>query len=396
MMEGKRLLQSIRIQNLLSFGTEGVQLDLQPLNVLIGPNASGKSNLLDALSLLQAAPRDLRQPTRQDGVEAWLWKGAREVRPAELQAIVCRSDHPGGLDYRLTFGVAAQRFELLEESISETPGASGEVYYRFHGGRAEVTAVTEKTPGRIVRSKRELAPDSLKPGQSVLSQLREPFIYPELTYLARCFGEMRLYREAGLGREAANRLPQRTDAPGGWLEEDSSNLAVVVSELQSDTAAYDAILQRLQDLYPRVEAVYSGLSGNRLQVFVRERGIRQAIPATRLSDGTIRFLCLLVVLCHPNPPPFVAIEEPELGMHPDIIQVIAELLVEASRRTQLLVTTHSDLLISQFTEQPEVVVVCDQGPDGTYLRRLGPGLLGEGNLSLGEQWLKGQIGGTRW
>lgn len=129
---------------------------------------------------------------------------------------------------------------------------------------------------------------------------------------------------------------------------------------------------------------------------MRERLLQRAIPGTRLSDGTLRFLCLLIILCHPAPPPIVGIEEPELGMHPDLLPTVAELLIQASERSQLIVTTHSDLLVSQFTERPEAVVVCDRGPDGTFFRRLKPGRLGEEDLALGAQWLKGQIGGTRW
>ena len=74
-MDGKRLIQKIRLRNLLSFGPDTEEFELQPLNVLIGANASGKSNLIEAISLLQAAPRDLQVPIREGGgVAEWLWK----------------------------------------------------------------------------------------------------------------------------------------------------------------------------------------------------------------------------------------------------------------------------------------------------------------------------------
>jgi predicted ATPase len=94
------------------------------------------------------------------------------------------------------------------------------------------------------------------------------------------------------------------------------------------------------------------------------------IPATRLSDGTVRYLCLLAVLCHPQPPPFVGIEEPELGLHPDVLPGLADLLVDASSRTQLLVTTQSDILVDALTSTPESVVVCEMTDGATKLRRL--------------------------
>ena len=83
-------------------------------------------------------------------------------------------------------------------------------------------------------------------------------------------------------------------------------------------------------------------------------------PATRLSDGTLRWLALLVILLNPTPAPVTCIDEPELGLHPDAIHTLADLLVEASTRTQLVVTTHSDALLDAFTDTPEVVCVCEK------------------------------------
>ncbi len=122
------------------------------------------------------------------------------------------------------------------------------------------------------------------------------------------------------------------------------------------------------------------------------------IPATRLSDGTLRYLCLLAVLCHPSPPPLVCIEEPELGMHPDILPTIADLLRDASSRSQLIVTTHSDVLVDAMTETPDVVLVCEKVDGATTIRSLP---LAEVKIwleqyRLGELWTRGELGGTRW
>ena len=133
-------------------------------------------------------------------------------------------------------------------------------------------------------------------------------------------------------------------------------------------------------------------------IFVHETGLNQPVPATRLSDGTIRYLCLLAILCHPTPPPLICIEEPELGMHPDIIPTIAELLVDASQRTQLIVTTHSDILVSALSSIPEAVIVCDRDATGSQLQRLDAEQLQEWleKFALGDLWRMGEIRGTRW
>ena len=96
----------------------------------------------------------------------------------------------------------------------------------------------------------------------------------------------------------------------------------------------------------------------------------------------------------PSPPPLVCIEEPELGLHPDAVALLADLLVEASERMQLIVTTHSDALISELTNQPEAVVTCERPGDGTVLRRLDRESL-RGWLDdyrLGDLWRMGQLG----
>ena len=122
------------------------------------------------------------------------------------------------------------------------------------------------------------------------------------------------------------------------------------------------------------------------------------IPASRLSDGTLRYLSLLAVLLQPSPPPVVAIDEPELGLHPDIIPHVAELLVEASARMQLIVTTHSRLLVDALGGIPSSVVVCSKEDGQSRFERLDAKALSGwlDSFSLGDLWSKGEIGGNRW
>ncbi len=95
------------------------------------------------------------------------------------------------------------------------------------------------------------------------------------------------------------------------------------------------------------------------------------ISATRLSDGTLKFLCLMAVLLDAKPAPLICIEEPETGLHPDALALVGDALREASKRTQLIVTTHSDALVDRFTDEPENVIVCERDFDeSTSFRRL--------------------------
>ncbi len=131
-----------------------------------------------------------------------------------------------------------------------------------------------------------------------------------------------------------------------------------------------------------------------MQFYLHETGFTAPIPATRLSDGTIRFVALLATLLTPSPPPLVCIEEPELGLHPDAVALLADLLIEASDRMQLVVTTHSDALVSALTNQPDSIIACERPGAGTELRRLDPEKLASWlkDYRLGDLWRMGELG----
>ena len=94
----------------------------------------------------------------------------------------------------------------------------------------------------------------------------------------------------------------------------------------------------------------------------------------------------------------ICIEEPELGLHPDILPKVADLLRAASARTQVIVTTHSDILVDAMTETPEAVVVCAKEQGQTKMERLKADELEAWlkDYRLGQLWTKGEIGGNRW
>src|SRR5216683_6581955 len=153
------------------------------------------------------------------------------------------------------------------------------------------------------------------------------------------------------------------------LAEDFANLGLFLNRLKTRfPVAKKAILRGLKDLYDGIQDFDVAVEGGTVQVYFTEGDF--VIPATRLSDGTLRYLCLLAILCDPEPPPLICIEEPELGLHPDILPKVADLLLQASQRTQLIVTTHSDILVDAMSERPEAVVVCEKHEGKTEMRRL--------------------------
>ena len=361
--------------------------------MLIGPNGSGKSNFIAAIGLLQAAPKDLTAPIRATGgIGEWLHKGERRARRGSINAVVGCPAHHGALRYRLTVEEHGHRFQVGIESIEDN-----ESEHDRSGGRAHY--VYSHGTGTLVPRdgvKRLLAAEELDPERSILSQLKDPYAFPEITDLGKQFDGIRIYREWSFGQRAPTRQPQPSDQPNNFLAEDTSNLGLVLNRLRRIPAAKKRLLEAARKLYDGLTDFDVIVEGGTVQVFLEENGI--TVPAVRLSDGTLRYLCLLAILCHDNPPPLVCIEEPELGLHPDIMPTLAALLREASTRCQLIVTTHSDVLVDALTEEPESVVVCEKHEGRTELRRLNQNDLARwlARYSLGELWMKGELGGSRW
>ncbi|MFB8792878.1 MAG: AAA family ATPase [Microcoleus sp.] len=406
-MQGKRFIRTLRLKNFLSYGSEGEEIELQPLNVLIGPNASGKSNLIDAVGILQSTPNDINTPFRQGGgISEWLWKGEKNSNNIPTATIEATVDYPKEtipLRYQISFTMVGQKLEIVDEAVENElkfDPSYEDVYffYRYQNGNPVLNIRNVSAEGTGTnRGERHLRRDEINPSQSVLSQKQDKDFYPELAYLNNQFSNIRIYREWNLGRYTPPRKPQPSDLPNDFLEEDASNLAHVLNDLDYQ-GIKPLLIEQLQKFYEAVGDITTKIEGSTIQTFLRDKKFNRPIPATRLSDGTLRYLCLLTLLCHPNPPPLICIEEPELGLHPDILSTVAELLIAASKRTQIIVTTHSDALVSGLSEVPESVLVCEQNNTGSHLHRLEPQQLKKWleKYTLGDLWRMGHIGGNRW
>ena len=397
---GNMLIQRLKISGMLSFGPEGIDLPMEPLNVLIGPNGSGKSNFIEALALLQAAPHDLSAPVRRmGGISEWLWKGEGTCDAAAVDAVIRYPSSSIPLLHAIRIGQQGERFEVEYESIEDEHHISDETlfdfYYLFQGESPSIKDFSDDLAGQ--RRIRTLDPKMVLPDASILSQREDPDRYPELWWLQRQYRKIRLYRNWEFGPDAGLRRSPRADEPSTFLTERGENLPLVLSRFRGDQR--QAFVKSLQQLYDGIEDFQVEVGGGRAELFVVERGAGERyIPASRLSDGTLRYMALAAILLDPEPPPLVVIEEPELGLHPDITLEIGRMLVKASQRTQLVVTTHSKDLVDALSDYPSSVVVCEKYDGESVFERLEPKHLAEWleRYSLGKLWSAGDLGGNRW
>ncbi|MGB8887692.1 MAG: AAA family ATPase [Candidatus Korobacteraceae bacterium] len=391
----KNRLKSLRVQNLLSFGADSPEVELGDLNVLIGPNGSGKSNLIEIIGLLRSAPKDFSEEVADSGgVSELLWKGKPKAKSV-IATLEVRADPIGvkrTLLYRLSFTRAGTQIKIVDEKIENEKPDEGHdrpyLYFDYNGGRPVLN---------VAGQPRSLKHEEVDPQRSILSQRQDPDQYPEVTYLGRFFGSFRLYRNWDFGPDSEVRNLYGSEQKNDFLEEDISNLGLMLNRLRADPNAKPELLRHLKMFYQGAEDILTPIQGGLVDVRVEEEnGI--TIPASRLSDGTLRWLSLLTILLHPDPPPLVCIEEPELGLHPDMIQPLAKLLVSASERMQLIVTTHSDGLVDELSGNPSAVIVCEKRNASSMLKRLNSEQLTDWlkRYTLGQLWRTGEIGGNRW
>jgi predicted ATPase len=391
----KNSILSLKIQNLLSFGEESPEIVLGALNVLVGPNGSGKSNLIEVLNLIRNTPKDFAGEIGDGGgIAEFLWQSKSKVK--DLLANITVTSLPAGvlrpLQYSLTFTRSSAHVKIADERIENRHPDKGHdkpyLYFDFNHGRPVLN---------VAGSPRSLKREEVDPQRSILSQRQDPDQYPEVTYLGKFFASFRLYRNWDFGPDSLVRDLYSASQKNDYLEEDIGNLGLMLNRLRALPETSTSLLEYLRLFYSGAEDVLTPVQGGLIDLRIQESG-GISIAASRLSDGTLRWLSLLTILLNPEPPPVVCIEEPELGLHPDMIGPLADLLRAAAERMQLIVTTHSADLIDALSDTPEAVIVCDKINGSTSLRRLEKEELSSwlNNYTLGQLWRTGELGGNRW
>lgn len=315
-----------------------IRLPFQQINVLVGPNGCGKTNLYKSMLLLFGAARgDLaRMLAEEGGIPSALWAGARKQNErARMSLRVTLED----LDYELVCGVpkpAGSMFDLDPEIKEET--------VHFLDGRRRVPLLERgitSVSARDAEGRRASYPMSLSASESVLSQLREPHRFPQLSALRQEILHWRFYHQFRTDPESPLRHPQigfRTPV----LSHDGRDLAAALQTIREigDPIELGKAISRA---FPGATLKIEG-EGARFSLALALPEFKRPMQARELSDGTLRYLCLLAALLSPRPPAVLALNEPETSIHPDLLEPLAELIVRASRDSQLWVTTHSQQL----------------------------------------------------
>jgi predicted ATPase len=302
----------------------------------------------------------------------------------------------GALSHELRLGPPIQSRAPLEELLRYAGETADEELPLFVGSPRSRSVLS--VPGRGARRReRELSGGEYDPFNSILSQVRDLQQFPEITALATYYSACRIYSEWTFGRHSALRDPTLAGRSDTKLSERMDNLALALNALEQ-SITHEQIRALLAELKETYSDYVTRVIFGRVGLELLESPFDTPLPAKRLSDGTLRFLALAAILLHPDPPPLICLEEPELGMHPDMIRIVSEMIVSAAQKTQIIVTTHSEYLLSSLENEFDVLYAFNSGLSGSVTTRFTRSQLKEWREehSLGQLWTSGELGGNRW
>lgn len=397
-----RPLLELQAQNFRSL--QEVEVPLQPLNVLVGPNNSGTSNFLDLIGFLgDSARMDLGGALeRRGGYERVRFRGKTSgyVRIDVKANVTQHSSLTAQDEYTLRFSTPIRRssggrshrvlIRFEDFKFKRTAGRGRRI--TVHGGKVEV--IDEQTRGQ--ESSRTIGLQSQSLGLATLPKLSEQEGGREIRRIADLFATFRVF---DVDVRAARQPAPLEHEP---LREDASNLAYFLYFLREEEQYFDELEDDARAMIPGLESIRFepvGGSTSAIAVKLKEEGLTGLTDLADASFGTIRMLALLAMLYDPNPPPLTCVEEIDHGLHPYLFDRLVERLREASAKTQFLIATHSPALVNRL--KPEELIVCERSPDGaSRIPAIDPELVrqmeeaAEGRIRLGELWFTGSLGGV--
>jgi predicted ATPase len=332
------------------------------LNLLVGPNGSGKSNLLRLLELIaETAKGGLANALKPGGIIPLLW----DYRSTGLGWKLRIDPVDPGRDPvqdALTLELALEHvrntssYQIVKDSLGNwvkyEGGYAGSPYWIYTRDQRRAMVFDQQA--------RNLVPfEDADPNESLLPQISDPRTNPIPTHTRRNLEGWRIYHDVHVERGSPMRSPATTQY-AKLVAPDGSNLVSVLHTLYTGDRDFKRQLNegmRAGFGEQFEELVFQPAAAQQIQLAIQWRSSKQPHAGQDLSDGTLRFLFLLTVLASPDPATLIAIDEPEIGLHPSMLPIVAEYAAEAANRTQVVITSHSPVFLDAFSQvEPQVTL----------------------------------------
>lgn len=409
------MIKSIKLENFFSFG-ECEKIELNPdINILVGINGSGKSNFLKAIRLLYdgIAGVGFEKIFLKD------WGGFNTVgnfndSQAETIRVTYEFDKesinnvidnkgfrfPSNPIYEITIHKSGATSYFLEEFIygsnkSKTHD-SPFIFLKMKNGKGQIST-RESNRVSIQYYPQTDGEISFKEQEPVLRQISDPNRFLPLYTLKTAIEAVSAYDYFDTTLKSVIRQPASYGTDERLLSS-GENLVQILHRIRNHHSLdYDKIENLLKNINPNFKDINFDFLGSKLYLVLREKGLAKTVGVEHISDGTLRFLLLLTVLYNPDRGSLVCIDEPEIGLHPDMINTVAEAIKYASKKTQVIVATHSPLLLNSF-ELSDILIFEKDSSNKTIVAQKNEEDFEDWNENylVGQLWLNGKIGGKRW
>lgn len=371
---------------------QDVDLPLGPLNVVIGPNGVGKSSLVDVFNLLAQAivrPDALaRLLSQRGGIGRILTLGRRDSLAVTLK-VSAASPKEGPLRYQVNIAASGIGYVIEQELLMRDLGDNKALPLLIRKAKSLKLYRADKKRLGVVQSKPPLPDDELAIG-------RLTRVLPAAESIRSALAEVHCHAAIPVDLDAVVRRPQTLEPTSMIVAPGGTNLFSVLYQMrQEEPDFYERILDVLRAGFPGFDRLeFPAVAGGQVTLaWYHDAYAGKPFYANELSAGTLRFLHLVTVLLSPRTPTLILIDEPEESLHPELIRLLVELLLEASERTQIIVATQSPALLHWL--KPEHIVIAD-AEAGVCTLTPGASLdlsqwLTE--YSLDRLWQIGQLGG---
>ena len=400
------MIKELIVRDFFSFkGEHTIELNTG-VNILVGVNGSGKTSFLNAITMLYEgiAGGGLSSLFRQWGSYNAIVNACGEVKPDcfsvtyvfdadVLRKVVSASPFKKDVYYKITvFPIGdGTNYTLCETLYSEDNKGKKKTfsYLEFRNGIGQISV---RTKSGIEVEKYD---DGMLSAQElVLRQITDPQRYLPSFVVREAISAI-----AGYSKFNFDQVRQPADANDvKRLISTGENLSHLLSNLNNNyTFQYEKIIECLSDINPNFTGIGYNVFGSRLYLSLREKNLSHAIDALHMSDGTLKYLLLLSIFHNPQRGTLVCVDEPESCLHPDMIRSVANMMKRAALTSQIIVATHSALLLNAF-ELDDILVFEKNDKNETQIIRYSEDDFGdrEDELLPGQLWLNGEIGGKRW
>lgn len=357
-------LQRIKLKGFKSI--KEMDLKLSPLNILIGSNGAGKSNFINFFKFMnKLLDKELQLYVRSqlNGADRTLYFGRKTTEKLEID---------------LHFSPNGYQAELVPTANDSLVFAKE--YALFHGH--EMSGYFPGTKREVLAHAGDL--------ESALITTSQSYI---IGYVAHRLKDWKIYHFHDTSDTAKVKTSYSIHANSRLMSQ-GENLAAFLYNIR-ETTAYKRIVRTIQRVAPFFQDfIFEPEPNDMIRLRWKHKGSDDYFDATMLSDGTLRFICLTTLLLQPNLPTIILLDEPELGLHPFAMQLLAAMMRSASEQTQIIASTQSVTLANQFSW--EDIVVVDQIDNASNFRRLKEAEVTAWleEYKIGDIWEMNAMGGT--